>query len=188
VILFVLIALATASVPLCGGSLAELRQVRVRRIWLILVALGLQVLVISVFPHSLPDLLSRLLHVVSYALAGFWLWTNRQVPWLWLLGLGGLCNLVAIGANGGIMPASATALRAAGRLSALHPGQFTNSAYQPGAHLVFLGDIFSVPQGWPLANVFSVGDVMIVAGAFLFLHTACRTAPTRWLRRSETMV
>ncbi len=40
---------------------------------------------------------------------------NRHIPWLWLLGLGGLSNLAAIGANGGVMPASAVALGAAGR-------------------------------------------------------------------------
>jgi len=39
--------------------------------------------------------------LVSYALAVGFLVINRRVPWLWLVGLGGLCNLVAIGANAG---------------------------------------------------------------------------------------
>ena len=33
------------------------------------------------------------------------------------------------------------------------------------SHLAFLGDIMAVPEGWPLANVFSIGDVVLVIGA-----------------------
>jgi len=98
---------------------------------------------------------------------------NRHIPWLWLVGTGGLANLVAIGANGGVMPASSVALAAAGFL--LRPGQFQNSTHVAGAHLQFLGDDFSIPRSWPLANVFSVGDVVLVVGVALLLHAVCKS-------------
>jgi hypothetical protein len=49
----------------------------------------------------------------------------------------------------------------------------------PDPHLLFLGDVFAVPASWPVTNVYSVGDVLIVAGAFVLLHVACgsRIAP-----------
>ena len=51
---------------------------------------------------------------------------------------------------------------------------FENSAPVDDAHLAFLGDVFAVPAGWPLANVFSIGDVLIVIGAVALVHGACR--------------
>jgi hypothetical protein len=40
--------------------------------------------------------------------------------------------------------------------------------------LSFLGDIFAVPRELPFANVFSIGDVLIAAGAIVVIHALCR--------------
>ena len=71
------------------------------------------------------------------------------------------------------MPAREGALAAAG-LSA-DGGGFENSDAVAGANVPWLGDVFAVPAGWPAANVFSVGDVLIVAGVFLALQVWCRS-------------
>ncbi len=43
---------------------------------------------------------------------------------------------------------------------------FTNSTLiHAGTALPFLGDVFALPRPIPLANVFSVGDVLIGVGA-----------------------
>ena len=34
--------------------------------------------------------------------------------------------------------------------------------------------MFAIPKGWPLRNVFSVGDVIIVVAIAYFAHTWCR--------------
>ena len=46
-----------------------------------------------------------------------------------------------------------------------------------GTRLSFLGDVFAIPDGTILANVFSVGDVLIVVGVAILLASAMRTAP-----------
>lgn len=69
------------------------------------------------------------------------------------------------------MPASRTALIAAGKPVA-HAG-FVNSAPVAHARLAFLGDIFSIPRSLPLANVFSVGDVLLLVGAAAMLAGIC---------------
>jgi hypothetical protein len=51
------------------------------------------------------------------------------------------------------------------------------------APLGFLGDIFHTPGWLPIHNVFSVGDLVIVTGAFLLLHRACGTPLGRLPRR-----
>lgn len=183
-ILVFAVAVAALSVPLFGGSLGKLATARVKGGWTIALALVLQVVIISVIPKQMLGWRGQAVELASYVLAVAFLVINRRVPWLWLVGLGGLCNLVAIGANAGVMPASPVALRAVGRVR--HPGQFMNSTVLSHPHLAWLGDNFSVPRTLPLANVFSVGDVLLAVGALLLLHSLCSSAPARALRRSVT--
>jgi hypothetical protein len=109
--------------------------------------------------------------LVSYALAVWFLWANRRLPWFWVAAVGGFMNLAAIAANGGEMPASRAALRSAGLLG--EGSGFANSGLVAHARLAFLGDVFSIPKGYPFANVFSVGDVVLLLGAAMLLVTAC---------------
>jgi hypothetical protein len=90
---------------------------------------------------------------------------------VWLVAVGGALNFVAIAANGGVMPADPHALAAAGL--PLDPGEFTNSGAVAHPHVQFLGDVFWVPSSFPVTNVFSVGDVLILVGALLALHCIC---------------
>jgi hypothetical protein len=182
VILVFAVAVAALSVPLFGGSLSKLATLGIKGGWAIAVALVLQIVIISVIPKQMLGWPGQTLELGAYVLAVVFLVINRRIPWLWLVGLGGLSNLVAIGANAGVMPASPVALRAAGR--ARHPGQFMNSTILSHPHLAWLGDNFSVPRTLPLANVFSVGDVLLAVGALLLLHTVCSSTPARAVRRT----
>ena len=56
--------------------------------------------------------------------------------------------------------------------------QFENSNVVHGARLQWLGDVFAIPKGWPLANVFSVGDVVVVVAITYFAHAWCRRSST----------
>jgi hypothetical protein len=161
-----------ASVALRGSRLTALADLRVRWCPAVAAALALQVLIISVFPDALPPSLAAALHVVSYVLGVAFLFANRRVPGLWLIGVGALCNLAAIGANGGVMPASASALATAG-ITSPNGQHFANSAARHSPRLAFLGDIFAIPSGLPFANVFSIGDIVLLAGATVLLHRAC---------------
>jgi hypothetical protein len=156
------------TVPLAGGRLGRLALVRARAQGLLAVGLGLQVLVISIVPGGANGLHSAI-HLASYAFVAAFVALNLGVPYLWLLALGGMLNLVAIAANDGVMPADPVALTAAG--VATDPETFSNSTAVAEPVLLALGDIFWVPASWPVSNVFSIGDVVIVVGTFLALHT-----------------
>jgi Family of unknown function (DUF5317) len=169
-----LIALAT--VPLRGGRIMALADVRFRAAWLAFAGIGLQIAIISVVPGGSQSL-HRGLHLASYGFIGAFVVANRDIPYLWLMSLGGACNLAAIVANGGVMPASASALQAAGIRQS--PAEFINSTSVPDAHLRFLGDIFAIPSWSPVSNVFSIGDVLLVAGALLAFHRICGSRPLR---------
>lgn len=162
--------LVVLAVPLLGGRLSRMGGLALRAGWLVPLALGLQVLIISVFPGTDPAL-AAVVHVATYVLAGLFLWLNRAVPGLVLLGAGAACNGVTIALNGGVLPASATALERSG--FQLDPGEFTNSGVLEDPWLPWLGDVFWIPAGVPLANVFSIGDVLIVVGLGVLVHRTC---------------
>jgi hypothetical protein len=173
--LLVALALAClASVPLAGGRLERLLELRLRAGWAAAAALALQV-AITTFARGGDHGLHVALHLASYGFAAAFLVANRRVPGIWALALGGALNLAAIAANGGVMPASRAALAAAGVPRA---DGFENSATLAHPHLAWLGDVIAVPAPWGLGNVLSVGDLVLYAGALILLHRACR-APAR---------
>ena len=176
--LVVVIALAVVAVPLAGGRIANLAQIRFRWVPALLGALAIQVVIVSVLPDGAPSL-HRLLYIASYAFVGAFLVANRRIVGSHVVALGVLLNTTAIVANNGVMPASGAALRAAG-ISTSAAG-FTNSTHVAHAHLQLLGDIFAIPKPLPLHNVFSIGDVCIVLGVATTIHvvTQSRLVPRR---------
>lgn len=172
-ILIVLAALCVITVPLTGGSLGQLAQLRLRWLWLAPLALALQVVIVTIAPGG-NHVLHAAVHVATYVLIGIFLWANRRIAGATVIGLGALANTVAIVANAGTMPASATAQRIAGLTEG---AGFHNSGVIAHPHLFWLGDIIPVPG--PLPNVLSVGDLIIFTGMLVLLH---RTARTRSIR------
>jgi Family of unknown function (DUF5317) len=174
VILVLLAAACLISVPLSGGHLSQLADLHLRCPWAAPLALALQVLIISVAPTGSTSLHAAA-HIATYGLGGIFLWTNRRLPGGPLIATGALANAVAIVANAGTMPASATAQRLAG----LKTGNgFQNSAHLAHPHLLWLSDIIPVPGPWPLGNVLSIGDIIIFTGMLVLLHRTCRTHTT----------
>jgi hypothetical protein len=171
-----------ATVPLFGGRLRALAHVRIRLFWLIGAALALQVLAISVVP-TWPRPLLVAAHLVSYLMAGWFVWLNRHVSGLPIVALGGALNAVTIAVNGGTLPASRSALATAG----IHPvaGDFNNSGILAHPHLAWLGDVIPVPASVPMANVFSIGDLLILLGLAYGLHHLCGSRLVRSSRRAE---
>jgi hypothetical protein len=181
--LIVVVAVAVVlGVPLLGGSLSALGRLRLRGRGLLVVAVVAQLG--SAAAAGAAPAAARGLHLASYAALALVVWANRRLPWLWLVALGGGANLVAIVANGGVMPASAGALRAAGMDAAVTNGTFSNSAVLAHPRLGCLGDVFATPRWLPLANVFSVGDVVLALGLVLVVHSLARPlAPLSERRR-----
>jgi hypothetical protein len=160
------------TVPLSGKSLAPLGQITLRRVWLVWLSIGTQLL-ITVIP-GFPETAGEVLHLLTFASAAAFMWANRYIPGTLVIALGAGLNLAAIAANGGTMPASAWAWRTAG-FDALTSG-FENSNVVASPRLSWLGDVFAVPSGWPLANVFSVGDAIVVVGVAYFAHRTARAS------------
>ena len=93
---------------------------------------------------------------------------NVRLRGIVLVLAGMVSNLLAVVANGGVMPALPDAAHAAGLLG---PAKY-NSVTQAEPHLGWLVDRWAAPEWVPLANVFSVGDVLLALGAFVLVLAA----------------
>lgn len=170
-ILIVLAGLCVLSVSLRGRDLRRLADLRLHGLWVPVLALALQVVITTLAPDGSHGLHTAI-HLVTYALIAVFLGLNRRLPGLAVIALGAGGNALAIVLNGGVMPASAAALRLAG----LHLGPgFHNSVVLAHPVLPWLGDI--IPWPGPMPNVLSVGDCLIYAGTLVLLHRVCARPP-----------
>jgi predicted MFS family arabinose efflux permease len=147
-----------------GGRPTRVLETRFRAGWLVLIALAVQLAIFTSLGHDFDTTLRGRLHLASYALLLLFAVLNLRTPMLIpvLAGLG--LNAAAIASNGGKMPLSHTAAAAAG----LKP-ESTSNIGSDVKHLHFLGDVFALPSQLPLANVFSVGDLLIGFGMMGFI-------------------
>ncbi len=156
-------------------GLAHLVELKLRAGWLVLGAVLLQMLILPIGPAK-PIITwgMEYLHILSYLLLLLFVAINYRERALWVMALGMLSNFLVITANGGHMPASVEALRAAGRTATverlLAEGVFGNVILMSEqTKLNFLGDIFWLPSWVPLANAFSIGDVLLGLGVVWLL-------------------
>jgi len=166
---------------LTKGRLNALGSVHIKLWPVALVGLLFQALL---FSSPLAQSVGRLgpsLYVVSTALVLMALVVNLRQPGFWLIICGALLNFTAIVLNNGFMPASPDAVAALMGVPVLPAAAYTNSALATGQTVLgFLGDIFVLPRPLPLANVFSIGDVLIgLGGAWFVVRTMHMPAALR---------
>ncbi len=155
-------------------SLAPLARLELRGVPLVWLALLVQVVLSLV---TVPEPAADALHLGTYVLAAAFVGLNRRVPGVPIVAAGAVLNGVTIALNGGTLPASRQAMERAGMDPA--GGGFENSGIVADPVLPWLGDVFAWPAPLPLANVFSVGDVLIVLGVGYGAHRLSERAGNR---------
>ena len=154
-----------------GGHVAGLSDLRFRLSWLIVGGLAVQLALFSQPISGLVGDLGPWLYVGSTAAVVVAMAANRTIPGIPIVIAGALCNLVAIVANGGYMPAGPAAMAALGKTEAM---TYSNSVVNAQPVLWPLTDIFALPRWLPFTNVFSVGDVLIGVGVVVVIVVAMR--------------
>jgi hypothetical protein len=149
---------------LLGGRPSRLAHVSFRLAWTVPVALAIQIVIFSHLGDGLEPRTVEELHIASYVILLGFAAANLRVRALVPVLLGLAANAVAILANHGLMPVSPGAARTVGISPGVHENVFVGDG-----RLAFLGDVFALPSEFPLANVFSVGDILIGIGMMLFV-------------------
>ncbi len=178
----VLIVLAVVVVTMLrGGSLRAFASLRLRAILLVLGGFLIQLLIFPLTGDGLlPAQATAPLYLLSMALLVWWVWLNRQLPGILLIGAGVVMNLAAIAANGGVMPIDPDAAAYAGKLVLAESDVALNNSLPSDGdvRLWLLTDIFPVPAGIPLATVYSLGDVLLTIGISILCARTMLARPT----------
>lgn len=156
---------------LARGHLEGLAALRLHWAWLAVAGLLVQVVLFSEAGNELAGAYVPAIYVASTLAVFVAVVRNFRITGMPLVALGSLSNLIAISANGGFMPADPGALHAAGLDG---PGSHTNSIVLENPAFEPLTDIFAIPASLPLANVFSVGDVLLGIGIVAVIVAAMR--------------
>ena len=165
-----------------GGTLARVPSFPLQAAWIALAAFGLQIYSLYFPVPRAEGILSLhgILFVLSYALLFRFVWINRTLPGMWLLGAGLVANFLVMLTNGGYMPITREALAAVGHLQnalGTEAGSTVLSTKdiilpREATQLWFLSDIFMVPPPFPIPSVFSIGDVLVASGVFVLVQRA----------------
>jgi hypothetical protein len=182
VVFLVVVAVAVALGLARGGSLGALADLRLRATYLVFAAIAIQVAAFpsGMLPWSVGSGVASSLWLVSYVLLGAAVVANRALPGIVVIGIGMLSNVVAIVGNGGRMPALPEAAAAAGMEAPAHNNSVTDAA----PNLSPLVDRWAAPEWLPLANVYSVGDVVLALGAFVLVLVTMGARPPRLVSRA----
>ena len=173
--MFILYAIPIGIVAgyLLGGRLERLAALRFEWAWLAVAGLVVQVVLFSPAIAGVVGDAGPAIYLASTAAVLVAVLRNWRIRGVALIALGAASNLLAIAANGGVMPASPEAVAALG--SEAGPG-FSNSVVMTDPVLRPLTDVFALPTWVPFANVFSVGDVLIGLGVAVVIALGMRGA------------
>ena len=156
-----------------GGRLSNLSNLGFRWGWLAVGGLLVQVVLFTPSVEAAAGAATPAIYLGSTLVVFVAVLRNVRLAGMPVVLLGALSNLLAITANGGYMPADPTAMEIAG----LPPGDHANSVVLADPALRPLTDILALPAWLPMANVFSVGDVLIGIGiAWTIVATMRRPA------------
>jgi Family of unknown function (DUF5317) len=180
----VLVAVALGLV--LGGRLGNLARIELRWTGLFFAAIGLQLVAfpLAVAPWRTPETLASVLWVASYGLLVVAAVRNRRLTGVPIIAAGMALNLSAILANRGTMPVRLAAMHEAGRTDAVQ----ANSAALSDPSFAWLVDRWAAPDWVPLANVFSIGDVVIALGAMVIVLAGMGVRIPRVAARSDARV
>ncbi len=169
--MFILYAVVAGLVAgtLFGGRLVALGSIKIRWAPPILAGFLIQVVLFSDAVAERVGAAGPPIYVASTLMVGAAVARNLSLPGMPLIALGAAANMAAILANGGFMPATPEALAALGRSSATI---YSNSTVVAEPALELLIDRFALPTWLPLANVFSLGDVLLGAGIMVLIVVA----------------
>lgn len=164
------------------GKITRLADARLKYAWMIFVPLGLSVSTslldcYNAIPFSSPIFsFARVLGLVTWCV---FVVGNMRLPGAKLILAGLLLNVLAVVANGGIMPVSYDGIIVAyGKQGAAHWMKVfpcvNKMLIGPHTRLWVLCDIFPIPRPFSMGFVYSIGDIITSVGGLIAIVALMR--------------
>lgn len=169
---------------LAKGRLKHLAGYTLQCEWLAIGSFLVQLVIFSDIPFvKFHPNVTVSIHIASYIMLLVFIFLNRKIPGIIFIGAGIFLNFLVITLNGGYMPTFADKLAntSMGRhADAIESGYsvHNSSGITDSTLLPWLGDIFHLPPWLPFSNVFSIGDIIISAGIFIYFLFCMKPAPS----------
>lgn len=160
-----------------GGKFKRLSTSLLRLSWVIFLAFALQLGIAIMISLGHPFFIQyrMILYVIAYLLLFIALFFNMQFKCMWLIMIGAIANFAAIMLNGGSMPIDMKLVEANGfqnMLKSIKMGALPQ--YIPlektGKYIGYLGKRLSMPDLYPIKQIFSIGDLFIALGVFFLIQ------------------
>jgi hypothetical protein len=162
-----------------GRAIQRIAAIPINSAWLALLAVALQVPLLR-SPMALPGSLrwQQAFFLASHLPLLVFVWRNRRLAGVLIVGLGVISNLVVISANGGFMPITPETLVKINRESTieqwpegLHFGYSKDIILDRDDTVLWaLSDVLVIPPPFPWPTAFSAGDVLIAMGIIALLQ------------------
>jgi hypothetical protein len=168
-------------------AFSRIASIPLRSTWLALLALALQLPLLRAPAGPTQGLrIQQALLLVSYLLLLLFVWRNRRLSAVLIVGAGVVCNLLVVLANQGFMPITPqTLVRINPASSVQHWPEGTHYGYskdiiltQEDTRVWPLSDVLAIPPPFPWPTAFSAGDLILAAGIVVLL-----VAPESILKR-----
>lgn len=159
-----------------GGKFTNMQQAEIKKWYLIVIAFIIEFLTVYLSAKGYHFISNNIfyIHLFSYLLLFAGMFFNREQLSFKIIFAGTLLNFLVIMLNGGQMPVSTDAMLGAGLtqdLNAIAQGQVvTHMIINANTVFKFLGDVFYIPSPYPRPKAFSVGDVFIAVGVFVYIQ------------------
>src|SRR3954452_6239101 len=93
-----------ATVPLAGGRVGALAELRFRAKGLLVGAIVAQILIVSIFPDGSATV-HNTVHIATYVVVAVFVVANRRIPWVWLVAPRGALDFTPVAPHSGGLPA-----------------------------------------------------------------------------------
>jgi len=167
-----------------GRIFGRIAALPLRSTWLALLAVALQLPLLRAPAGSVERIrVQQVLFLLSHLVLLIFVWRNRRLTGIQILGLGVMCNLLVIAVNGGFMPIAPQTL------TRINPGSLPSQwlaglyyGYSKDIILLreqtrfeMLSDMWVIPPPFPWPTAFSLGDILIALGIMVLLQGSAVT-------------
>lgn len=160
-----------------GGELSRFQNINLKRLWILIISLGLQLFIILFGMNNVTFALDYIkeLYILSYVFLVIYLLLNITNRQLVIVFVGVILNGLAFIFNNGKMPVSVEGLKLAGLNNVVDLVAANKLAlYAPltdGTKYGFLSKLIIIQKPFPYNAVLSIGDVVIALGLFIFIQS-----------------